>query len=328
MTQPTRKRSGLGRGLASLIPTGPADGEAVVPGHRMGDAAADVVLGGAPVRDGADVGAVYREIDPSAIDPNPRQPRQVFDEEALAELVHSIREFGLMQPIVVRAAPATAPGAPPRYQLVMGERRWRAAQQVGLATIPAIVRETADDSMLRDALLENIHRAQLNPLEEAAAYQQLLEEFGVTHDELAARIGRSRPLITNMIRLLRLPIAVQRRVAAGVLSAGHARALLALEGTPEQQEELAARIVAEGLSVRATEEAVTLANREDTATPSAPRRKPIHMPGLQDVAERLSTAFDTRVTVSLGKRKGKIVVEFGSVEDLQRIVDLMNSAKP
>jgi ParB family transcriptional regulator, chromosome partitioning protein len=327
MTQPTRKRSGLGRGLASLIPTGPADGEAVVPGHRMGDAAADVVLGGAPVQDAADVGAVYREIDPSAIDPNPRQPRQVFDEEALAELVHSIREFGLMQPIVVRAAPAPAPGAPPRYQLVMGERRWRAAQQAGLATIPAIVRETADDSMLRDALLENIHRAQLNPLEEAAAYQQLLDEFGVTHDELAARIGRSRPLITNMIRLLRLPIAVQRRVAAGVLSAGHARALLALEGTPEQQEELAARIVAEGLSVRATEEAVTLANREDTATPSAPRRKPIHMPGLQDVAERLSTAFDTRVTVSLGKRKGKIVVEFGSVDDLQRIVDLMSSSK-
>lgn len=327
MTQPTRKRSGLGRGLASLIPTGPTDGEAVVPGHRMGAAAADVVLGGAQVQDAADVGAVYREIDPSAIDPNPRQPRQVFDEEALAELVHSIREFGLMQPIVVRAAPATAPGAPPRYQLVMGERRWRAAQQAGLATIPAIVRETADDSMLRDALLENIHRAQLNPLEEAAAYQQLLDEFGVTHDELAARIGRSRPLITNMIRLLRLPIAVQRRVAAGVLSAGHARALLALDGTQEQQEELAARIVAEGLSVRATEEAVTLANREDTATPSAPRRKPIHMPGLQDVAERLSTAFDTRVTVSLGKRKGKIVVEFGSVEDLQRIVDLMSSSR-
>ena len=326
MTQPTRKRSGLGRGLASLIPTSPADDEAVVPGHRMGDAAADVVLGGAPLPAAADVGAVYREIDPSAIVPNPRQPRQVFDEEALAELVHSIREFGLMQPIVVRAAPA-APSGAVRYQLVMGERRWRAAQQAGLATIPAIVRETADDSMLRDALLENIHRAQLNPLEEAAAYQQLLDEFGVTHDELAARIGRSRPLITNMIRLLRLPIAVQRRVAAGVLSAGHARALLALEGTPEQQEELAARIVAEGLSVRATEEAVTLANREDTASPSAPRRKPIHMPGLQDVAERLSTAFDTRVTVSLGKRKGKIVVEFGSVDDLQRIVDLMNSSK-
>ena len=290
-------------------------------GHRMGDAAADVVLGGAPEQSA--VGAVYREIDPSAIERNPRQPRQVFDEEALAELVHSIREFGLMQPIVVRGMS----GQPGRYQLVMGERRWRAAQQAGLATIPAIVRETADDSMLRDALLENIHRAQLNPLEEAAAYQQLLDEFEVTHDELAARIGRSRPLITNMIRLLRLPIAVQRRVAAGVLSAGHARALLALEGGPELQEELATRIVAEGLSVRATEEAVTLANREDPSTPAAPRRKPIHMPGLQDVAERLSTAFDTRVTVSLGKRKGKIVVEFGSVDDLQRIVDLMNAAK-
>jgi ParB family chromosome partitioning protein len=322
MSQPTRKRSGLGRGLASLIPTGPTDGEAVVPGHRMGDAAADVVLGGPTAPDANPVGAVYREIDPATIDPNPRQPRQAFDEEALAELVHSIREFGLMQPIVVRAVPATS-----RYQLVMGERRWRAAQQAGLATIPSIVRETADDSMLRDALLENIHRVQLNPLEEAAAYQQLLDEFGVTHDELAARIGRSRPLITNMIRLLRLPIAVQRRVAAGVLSAGHARALLALEGTPEQQEELAARIVAEGLSVRATEEAVTLANHGDKATPTAPRRKPIHMPGLQDVAERLSTAFDTRVTVSLGKRKGKIVVEFGSVDDLQRIVDLMASSK-
>ena len=325
MTQPARKRSGLGRGLASLIPTGPADGDPSSLGPRMGDAAADVVIGGPSAAIDAaavvDVGAVYREIEPSAIDPNPRQPRQVFDEDALAELVHSIREFGLMQPIVVRVVPGTS-----RYQLVMGERRWRAAQQAGLDTIPAIVRETADDSMLRDALLENIHRAQLNPLEEAAAYQQLLDEFEVTHDELAARIGRSRPLITNMIRLLRLPIAVQRRVAAGVLSAGHARALLALEGGPEQQEELAARIVAEGLSVRATEEAVTLANRDTTSTPSAPRRKPIHMPGLQDVAEKLSTAFDTRVTVSLGKRKGKIVVEFGSVEDLQRIVDLMNSA--
>ncbi len=318
MTQPSRRKGGLGRGLASLIPTGPADG-----GPRMGDAAADAVFGGGPV-DVDNVGAIYREIEPSAIEPNPRQPRQVFDEEALAELVHSIREFGLMQPIVVRAIPETAPGAPIRYQLVMGERRWRAAQEAGLATIPAIVRETADDNLLRDALLENIHRAQLNPLEEAAAYQQLLEEFDVTHDELAVRIGRSRPVITNMIRLLRLPIAVQRRVAAGVLSAGHARALLALEAGPEAQEELAARIVAEGLSVRATEEAVTLANRGDGKTPTPPRRKPIQMPGLQDVAERLSGTFDTRVTVSLGKRKGKIVVEFGSVDDLQRIVAMMD----
>jgi ParB family chromosome partitioning protein len=330
MTQPTRKRSGLGRGLASLIPTGPnEDGsQAALGGPRMGSAAADVVIGGAPsiAPHTVEVGAVYREIDPAAIEPNPKQPRQVFDDEALSELVHSIREFGLMQPIVVRALEPGDTGA--RYQLVMGERRWRAAQQAGLATIPAIVRETADENLLRDALLENIHRAQLNPLEEAAAYQQLLDEFGVTHEELASRIGRSRPLITNMIRLLRLPIAVQRRVAAGVLSAGHARALLALEGGPERQEELAARIVAEGLSVRATEEAVTLANRSDPAAPSAPRRKPIQMPGLQDVAEQLSTAFDTRVTVSLGKRKGKIVVEFGSVDDLQRIVELMNSTQP
>ncbi|MEH3131046.1 MAG: ParB/RepB/Spo0J family partition protein [Mycolicibacterium neoaurum] len=330
-----KKRSGLGRGLASLIPTGPGEGEALG-APRIGDSAADVLMGGAPkvaasaptaaeAAAVAEFGAVYREIDPKLIDPNPRQPRQVFDEEALSELIHSIKEFGVMQPIVVRAMPV-AEGAT-RYQLVMGERRWRASQEAGLTAIPAIVRETADDSMLRDALLENIHRAQLNPLEEAAAYQQLLDEFGVTHDELASRIGRSRPLISNMIRLLRLPIAVQRRVAAGVLSAGHARALLALEGGPEQQEELAARIVAEGLSVRATEEAVTLANRNGPADPPAPRRKPIQMPGLQDVAEQLSTAFDTRVTVSLGKRKGKIVVEFGSVDDLQRIVELMNSAK-
>ena len=319
MSQPLRKKGGLGRGLASLIPTGPSDGGPAALGPRMGEAAADVVIGGPPPIDGAVMGAYYREIDPATIERNPRQPRQVFDEEALAELVHSIREFGLLQPIVVRAIPGTG-----RYQLVMGERRWRAAQEAGMATIPAIVRHTADDGMLRDALLENIHRVQLNPLEEAAAYQQLLDEFGVTHDELAARIGRSRPLITNMIRLLRLPIPVQRRVAAGVLSAGHARALLALEAGPDAQEELAARIVAEGLSVRATEEAVTLANRDDAVVPSAPRRKPIQMPGLQDVAERLSNTFDTRVTVSVGKRKGKIVVEFGSVDDLQRIVALMD----
>jgi ParB family transcriptional regulator, chromosome partitioning protein len=325
MTQPVRRKGGLGRGLASLIPTGPADGsgDAARLGPRLGDAAADVVLGGPAVTGAGDIGAVYREIDPALIEPNPRQPRQVFDEEALAELVHSIREFGLMQPIVVRAVEGAQPG--PRYQLVMGERRWRAAQAAGMTAIPAIVRETGEDNLLRDALLENIHRVQLNPLEEAAAYQQLLDEFSVTHDELAARIGRSRPLITNMIRLLRLPIPVQRRVAAGVLSAGHARALLSLEGGPDAQESLAARIVAEGLSVRATEEAVTLANRSDTAQPAPPRRKPIQMPGLQDVAEQLSSAFDTRVTVSVGKRKGKIVIEFGSVDDLQRIVGMMNA---
>ena len=326
MTQPLRKKGGLGRGLASLIPTGPADGDSgpATLGPRMGAAAANVLIGGPPP-EAAAIGAVYREIALGDIERNPRQPRQVFDEEALSELVHSIREFGLLQPIVVRAVTGSQSGA--RYQIVMGERRWRAAQEAGLATIPAIVRETADYNLLRDALLENIHLVQLNPLEEAAAYQQLLDEFGVTHDELASRIGRSRPLITNMIRLLKLPIPVQRRVAAGVLSAGHARALLSLEAGAEAQEELAARIVAEGLSVRATEEAVTLANHEasrgDASTPAPQRRKPIHMPGLQDVAERLSNAFDTRVTVSLGKRKGRIVVEFGSVDDLQRIVDVM-----
>lgn len=338
MSQP-KKRSGLGRGLAALIPTGaPEDGQQDT-ALRMGSAAADVLIGGGPVApvngaaaaesaaaaraEAEAIGAVYREIEPSAIQPNPRQPRSVFDADALAELVHSIREFGLMQPIVVREL--SQPSGPHRYQLIMGERRWRASQEAGLTAIPAIVRETADDNMLRDALLENIHRVQLNPLEEASAYQQLLEEFDVTHEELATRIGRSRPVITNMIRLLKLPIAVQRRVAAGVLSAGHARALLALEGGPEKQEELAARIVAEGLSVRATEEAVTLANRDGDKPTPAPKRKPIQMPGLQDVAEQLSTAFDTKVTVSLGKRKGKIVVEFGSVDDLQRIVELMKT---
>lgn len=341
------RRGGLGRGLAALIPTAPPPGAVpretttgiAAPGTSPTSAAPPpvvapdkptlaVVEGGsaaaATVDDGfADAGAVYREIDPSLIDPNPRQPRQVFDEDALAELVHSVREFGLMQPIVVRD---TGDG---RYQLVMGERRWRAVQQAELPTISAIVRETADDNLLRDALLENIHRVQLNPLEEAAAYQQLLEEFGVTHDELATRIGRSRPVVTNMIRLLKLPIAVQRRVAAGVLSAGHARALLALDAGADAQEALAARVVAEGMSVRATEEAVLLANRSDDSSPGpAAKRKPIQMPGLQDVAERLSDSFDTRVTVSLGKRKGKIVVEFGSVEDLQRIVEIMERTAP
>ncbi|MFI1915801.1 ParB/RepB/Spo0J family partition protein [Nocardia sp. NPDC020380] len=333
------KKGGLGRGLAALIPTGPA----TTPGG-LGSAAANVVIGVDPIGpqpasaylhrvpdpvegiDVTDAGAVYREIPPEHIEPNPKQPRQVFEDEALAELVHSIKEFGLMQPIVVRQV-STLPE--PRYQLVMGERRWRASQEAGLTAIPAIVRETADESLLRDALLENIHRVQLNPLEEAAAYQQLLEEFGVTHEELASRIGRSRPVVTNMIRLLKLPIPVQRRVAAGVLSAGHARALLAVEAGAEAQEALAARIVAEGMSVRATEEAVTLANRDPDAgaTPPAPKRKPIQMPGLQDVAERLSESFDTRVTVSLGKRKGKITVEFGSIDDLERIVSLMEQSK-
>jgi ParB family chromosome partitioning protein len=262
-------------------------------------------------------GAVYREVPIGAITPNAKQPRQVFDEEALAELEHSIREFGLMQPIVVRELDDS------RFELVMGERRWRAAERAGLDAIPAIIRKTTDSAMLRDALLENIHRVQLNPLEEAAAYQQLLEEFEVTHEELANRIGRSRPVITNMIRLLKLPLPVQRRVAAGVLSAGHARALLGLDD-PGAQEELAARIVAEGLSVRATEEAVTLAKSEPTRQPKAPPRKAIQAPGLQELADRLSDNWDTRVKVELGRRKGRIVVEFASVDDLERIVQIMS----
>lgn len=308
------RRGGLGRGLAALIPSGPVEpraGEPKASGHKADR------TDHSPAPSGTVAGAVYQEIPIDAITPNPRQPRQVFDDEALAELEHSIREFGLMQPIVVRQLD---PGS---YELVMGERRWRAAQQTGLEHIPAIVRNTADDAMLRDALLENIHRVQLNPLEEAAAYQQLLQEFGVTHEQLASRIGRSRPAITNTIRLLRLPVAVQRRVAAGVLSAGHARALLGLE-EPVDQEDLATRIVAEGLSVRATEEAVTLSRSEpNRPAPKPVARRPIQSPGLQELAENLSDAFETRVKVELGRRKGRIVVEFGSVDDLERIVALM-----
>ncbi|SDI57675.1 chromosome segregation DNA-binding protein [Actinokineospora alba] len=317
MTGPAGRKGGLGRGLAALIPQGPPPPPIDVSTPRV-----PVRVDGlnnnhqAPSHTGAVAGAVYREIDTASIVANPKQPRQVFDEDALAELEHSIREFGLMQPIVVREL------GDDKFELVMGERRLRASQRAGLKRIPAIVRQTADDAMLRDALLENIHRVQLNPLEEAAAYQQLLEEFEVTHEDLAARIGRSRPVITNTIRLLKLPLPVQRRVAAGVLSAGHARALLGLE-EPGEQEELATRIVAEGLSVRATEEAVTLAKSAPAAKPKAAPRKPMVAPGLQDVAERLSDKFDTRVRVELGKRKGRIVVEFGSVDDLERIVGMM-----
>lgn len=317
----TERKGGLGRGLAALIPSGPAvpeDAAAVTGGKSPPDA----VVGGRRQETAGSGGrvadAVYQEVPIGAIVPNPRQPRQVFDEESLAELEHSIREFGLMQPIVVRVLGSGS------YELVMGERRWRAAQQAGLEYIPAIVRQTADDAMLRDALLENIHRVQLNPLEEAAAYQQLLEEFDVTHDQLAARIGRSRPVITNTIRLLRLPVAVQRRVAAGVLSAGHARALLSVE-EPGAQEDLASKIVAEGMSVRATEEAITLARREPPAPGPRNRapHRPMQAPGLQELTERLSNAFDTRVKVELGKRKGRVVLEFGSVDDLERIVGLI-----
>ena len=288
------RRGGLGRGLGALIPTtaagaGPAGAAETVRGAR------------------------YATVPVTAIEPNPRQPRDDFDEEAMAELVTSIREVGLLQPVVVR------PLGGERYQLVMGERRWRAAREAGLGEVPAIVRETDDDHMLRDALLENLHRQQLNPLEEAAAYEQLLGEFGTTHEELATRIGRSRSQVTNTLRLLRLPPAVQRRVAAGVLSAGHARALLALED-PEAQERLATRIVAEGLSVRAVEEMVSVGD-----VPAAPRarRGAAARRSLDGVAAALAGRYETRVKVEVGRSKGKLVVEFGSIEDLQRILDVM-----
>nr|WP_246222401.1 ParB/RepB/Spo0J family partition protein [Phytoactinopolyspora limicola] len=257
-------------------------------------------------------GATFAEIPVAAIAPNSKQPRQDFDEEAMEELAFSIREIGLLQPIVVRRLDGD------RYELVMGERRWRASQRAGLTAIPAIVRSTSDDDMLRDALLENLHRSQLNPLEEAAAYQQLLDDFSCTHDELAGRIGRSRPQISNTLRLLRLPPLVQRRVAAGILSAGHARALLGLSDGGAQ-ERLAQRIVAEGLSVRSVEEIVAIG---DDATPSTkPRRGPKPVaPRLTDIADALSERLETRVKVDLGRNKGKVTIEFASIDDLDRIV--------
>ncbi|HZC70084.1 MAG TPA: ParB/RepB/Spo0J family partition protein [Jatrophihabitans sp.] len=308
-----QRRGGLGRGLGALIPTtapGQAPGATYVPSTVV------------PPDEGTEApvpvpGATYAEVPLDDIHHNPKQPRQVFDEDALAELTHSIREFGVLQPVVVRQRGAG-------YELVMGERRLRAAKIADLKTIPAIIRSTADDAMLRDALLENIHRTQLNPLEEAAAYQQLLEEFGTTHDELAQRIGRSRPQITNTIRLLNLPLPVQRRVAAGVLSAGHARALLSLESA-DDQDELAGRIVAEGLSVRATEELVALAQRgahRGKARRAAPPPR-VTAPAATELASKLSDTFDTRVRVDIGRRKGRITVEFASVDDLERIVALM-----
>jgi ParB family chromosome partitioning protein len=262
-------------------------------------------------------GAHFAEVPVTRITPNPRQPRTVFDEEALAELVHSVREIGVLQPVVVRPVGSDEDG--PRYELVMGERRWRATQEAGLEAIPAIIRETTDDDLLRDALLENLHRSQLNPLEEAAAYQQLLDDFGCTHDELAGRIGRSRPQISNTLRLMKLPPLVQRRVAAGVLSAGHARALLGL-ADGAAMERLAQRIVAEGLSVRATEEIVALGG-DDAPEPARRRPRAGDRHGaLDELATRLSDRLDTRVRIALGQRKGKLTVEFASVEDLNRIL--------
>jgi ParB family transcriptional regulator, chromosome partitioning protein len=294
------RRGGLGRGLGALIPThAPAPQPDGVPGHVPGEVP----------------GAVYREIPVERIAPNPRQPREHFDEEALSELVTSLREVGLLQPVVVREVGAD------KYELVMGERRLRAAKAAGFTAVPAIIKDTADDQLLRDALLENLHRQQLNPLEEAAAYSQLLADFGATHEQLAERIGRSRSQITNTIRLLGLPPSVQRRVAAGVLSAGHARALLAVEGAAAQ-DALAHRIVAEGLSVRAVEELAAVSGPTETRARRLRATAP-HAPGIAELADRLSDLFETRVSVLLGRRRGKIVIEFASVDDLERIVALL-----
>jgi ParB family chromosome partitioning protein len=283
------RKGGLGRGLDALIPTTP--------------------IGDITNNSGVVVGSAF-EVDINAIAPNPKQPRTVFDEEALAELAASIKEVGVLQPPVVRDLGSG------RYELIMGERRLRATKLAGLKTIPVIIRQSKDNEMLREALLENIHRSQLNPLEEGAAYQNLLNDFGYTHDELAIKIGKSRPAITNTLRLLNLPASVQRKVAAGILSAGHARALLALTDGAEI-EKLANRIVAEGLSVRAVEEivAMTAGKEKNAPTKSA---KTVN-PRLKEIENRLADKLDTRVSVELGLAKGKITIEFADLEDLERI---------
>lgn len=324
-------RRGLGRGLGSLIPTTPEEAPAEARGDEVASASPPDPLGSVPggataeepeaVPPGGEElapvdGATFTEIPLDQIVPNAVQPRHVFDEDEMAELVHSIREIGLLQPIVVRPRPQE-----PGYEIIMGERRWRAAQDAGLERIPSIVRHTDDVDMLRDALLENLHRSELNPLEEASAYAQLLEEFDCTHEELAQRIGRSRPQISNTLRLLRLSPAVQRKVAAGVLSAGHARSLLAVVD-PEVQERLSQRVISEGISVRGLEEIVAVGERED-GSPRAKRAKPT-APGLEDVQDRLSERLETRVKVDLGKSKGRITVEFAGLEDLRRILDLID----
>lgn len=349
------RRRGLGKGLGALIPSGqtgerpsdvffprstddgftgntdaPAEAEAAdeagvvgsagASAEPLGERAPDTAVGLAPVP-----GAEFAEIAVDDIRPNPRQPRQVFDEDELAELVASITELGVLQPIVVRPVrPGDRDGSDASFELVMGERRLRASKEAGKDTIPAIVRMTEDEHLLRDALLENLHRAQLNPLEEAAAYQQLLEDFGCTHEHLATRIGRSRPQISNTIRLLKLPPLVQRRLASGVLSAGHARALLGL-ADGAAMERLAQRIVAEGLSVRSVEEIVVLGGDEQPRQRRSSGR-PEPAPQLERVASDLSERLETRVQVVMGKRKGRITVDFADQDDLDRIIAALSSS--
>lgn len=320
-----KRQRGLGRGLGALIPTGdqthttsrPSDvfyGSGFTGNHDSSAARTDrEPAESRPLR--AVPGADFAEIPVAAIRPNPRQPRQVFDEDDLAELTHSIREIGVLQPIVVRALPE--PDGDITHELIMGERRLRASKAAAKETVPAIIRSTQDDDLLRDALLENLHRSQLNPLEEAAAYQQLLDDFACTHDQLAGRIGRSRPQISNTIRLLKLPALVQRRVAANVLSAGHARALLGLTDAAAM-ERLAQRVVAEGLSVRSTEEIVSLGSREEKPKRQTASRQDAEM--YAELASDLSDRLDTRVRIATGRSKGTLTVEFGGSEDLQRIL--------
>jgi ParB family chromosome partitioning protein len=303
------KRTGLGRGIGALIPTTEEGDRPVDVFFATDDRAAGLV---------AVPGAHLASLSPDDIVPNPQQPRVEFREEELSELVTSVREFGVLQPIVVRPRAGAAPGEP-QYELIMGERRLRATKLAGRDTIPAVVRNTADEVMLRDALLENLHRADLNPLEEASAYQQLLADFGITQEQLAERIGRSRPQITNTIRLLKLPESVQRRVAAGVLSAGHARAILSA-GTAESMEKLAAKIVNEDLSVRAAEAA---AGQGQPAKPAGKPRAGSRRGHLDEVAERLGDRLDTRVRIALGASKGTISIEFADVADLNRILGLL-----
>ena len=313
----TTKR-GLGRGLGALIPTAAAP--ATDTEGSVGDVTVHAVTNSTPQPQVESVhGLTYAELDINAISPNPRQPRLVFDEEALAELVASIREIGLLQPIVVRPVGNG-------YELVAGERRLRSCKIAGLTVIPAIIRETDDDALLRDALLENLHRANLNPLEEAAAYQQLLEDFGCTQEELATRIGRSRPQISNTLRLLKLPSDVQKRVAAGVLSAGHARALLGLED-PAAMQKLADRIVKEGLSVRSVEE-IILVTKGDAKSKKKSRTSITATSDLLElVAGRLEDRLDTRVVIAGLKSKtsrGKITIEVADLDDLRRIADAID----
>ncbi len=315
----TERRRGLGRGLGALIPVVPPTHETT---NRTNESSpVDMLIPEKPPRLepvlDEPVGGHFAELPIKSVRPNARQPRQVFNEDDLAELVHSLKEVGLLQPVVVRRVEDG------QYELVMGERRWRAAQQAGFTHLPAIVRDTEDHSMLRDALLENLHRSPLNPLEEAAAYDQMLNDFSCSLEELAQRIGRSRPQISNTLRLLKLPPSVQRKVAAGVLTAGHARALLAFDGE-KRQEEVADRIVAEGLSVRAVEELATLSHEEEVEHPSSNRTHRPVSPRLVEIAERLSTHLETRVKVDLGRHKGKVAIEFATLDDLERILGILD----